>query len=134
MGIFPKFSRVGVLKASPITNHKPNIKRSTQAVGWQAQECKYCNYTAPKNYLLSRHMKKSHSDERPYVCSDCGREFKTLARLLIHIDAHTDTRPHVCKYCEKSFTTSREDLRHVCYKHTHDRDKPQKCPIVTTLL
>ncbi|CAH1778754.1 unnamed protein product, partial [Owenia fusiformis] len=30
--------------------------------------CNYCNYTSPKRYLLTRHM-KTHSDERPHKCS-----------------------------------------------------------------
>jgi hypothetical protein len=27
--------------------------------------CTYCNYTSPKRYLLTRHM-KSHSEDRPH--------------------------------------------------------------------
>lgn len=54
--------------------------------------CNYCNYTSPKRYLLSRHM-KSHSEERPYKCSVCERGFKTLASLQNHVNTHTGTKP-----------------------------------------
>lgn len=86
--------------------------------------CNYCNYTSPKRYLLSRHM-KSHSEERPYKCSVCERGFKTLASLQNHVNTHTGTKPHLCKYCDSCFTTSGELVRHVRYRHTHE--KPHKC-------
>ena len=61
--------------------------------------CNYCNYSTPKRYLLSRHM-KSHSDDRPHKCSVCERGFKTQASLLNHVNTHTGTKPHQCKYCQ----------------------------------
>jgi len=100
-------------------------KRPSQIAGSQAHMCNYCNYTTPKRYLLSRHM-KSHSEERPHKCSVCERGFKTLASLQNHVNTHTGTKPHKCKYCEASFTTSGELVRHVRYRHTHE--KPHKCP------
>ncbi|XP_044009322.1 transcriptional repressor CTCF-like isoform X2 [Aphidius gifuensis] len=95
--------------------------KKTQAV---SHMCNYCNYTSPKRYLLSRHM-KSHSEERPHKCSVCERGFKTLASLQNHINTHTGTKPHRCKYCNSAFTTSGELVRHVRYRHTHE--KPHKC-------
>jgi hypothetical protein len=96
-----------------------------QSGGDKSHMCNYCNYTTPKRYLLSRHM-KSHSDERPHKCSVCERGFKTLASLQNHVNTHTGTKPHRCKYCEANFTTSGELVRHVRYKHTHE--KPHRCP------
>ncbi|MCL4135170.1 UNVERIFIED_CONTAM: hypothetical protein GTU68_045697 [Idotea baltica] len=87
--------------------------------------CNYCNYTNPKRYLLSRHM-KSHSEERPHKCSVCERGFKTLASLQNHVNTHTGIKPHRCKSCASTFTTSGELVRHVRYIHTHE--KPHKCP------
>lgn len=87
--------------------------------------CTYCNYTSPKRYLLSRHM-KSHSEDRPHKCEICSRGFKTLASLTNHVNTHTGTRPHKCKECDAAFTTSGELVRHVRYRHTFE--KPHKCP------
>lgn len=101
------------------------------------------------SYLLSRHM-KSHSEERPHKCSVCDRGFKTIASLQNHVNTHTGTKPHHCKFCSSAFTTSGllwfslflavmyyllnkifgllgELVRHVRYKHTHE--KPHKCSI-----
>ncbi|KAG4073908.1 hypothetical protein HA402_014113 [Bradysia odoriphaga] len=90
----------------------------------QVHFCTYCNYSSPKRYLLSRHM-KSHSEERPFKCQVCERGFKTQASLQNHTNTHTGTKPHSCKYCSSSFTTSGELVRHVRYRHTHE--KPHKC-------
>ncbi|KAJ8303600.1 hypothetical protein KUTeg_019996 [Tegillarca granosa] len=86
--------------------------------------CNYCNYTSPKRYLLTRHM-KSHSEDRPHKCNICERCFKTMASLQNHVNTHTGTRPHKCKQCEAAFTTSGELVRHIRYKHTFE--KPHKC-------
>ncbi|XP_018331961.1 transcriptional repressor CTCF [Agrilus planipennis] len=99
------------------------VPRKSQVVT-QAHMCNYCNYTSPKRYLLSRHM-KSHSEERPHKCSVCERGFKTLASLQNHVNTHTGTKPHACKFCDAAFTTSGELVRHVRYRHTHE--KPHKC-------
>ncbi|XP_048515665.1 transcriptional repressor CTCFL isoform X2 [Athalia rosae] len=101
------------------------IPKKSQTVT-QAHMCNYCNYTSPKRYLLSRHM-KSHSEERPHKCSVCERGFKTLASLQNHVNTHTGTKPHHCKFCDSAFTTSGELVRHTRYMHT--RDKPHKCTI-----
>lgn len=100
------------------------IPKKSQTVT-TAHMCNYCNYTSPKRYLLSRHM-KSHSEERPHKCSVCERGFKTLASLQNHVNTHTGTKPHQCKFCESAFTTSGELVRHVRYRHTHE--KPHRCP------
>ena len=86
--------------------------------------CQYCNYTSPKHYLLTRHM-KSHSEDRPHKCDVCQRSFKTTASLQNHKNTHTGMRPHKCKQCDGAFTTSGELVRHVRYKHTFE--KPHKC-------
>ena len=58
--------------------------------------CNYCNYTSPKRYLLTRHM-KAHSEERPHKCNICSRMFKTIPALQNHVNTHTGVRPQHCK-------------------------------------
>lgn len=87
-----------------VKNNRLTHKKSMQNIT-TAHMCNYCNYTSPKRYLLSRHM-KSHSEERPHKCSVCERGFKTLASLQNHVNTHTGTKPHQCRFCDSSFTTS----------------------------
>lgn len=110
-------------RAKSSSKMSKSTPKKSQTVS-QAHMCNYCNYTSPKRYLLSRHM-KSHSEERPHKCSVCERGFKTLASLQNHVNTHTGTRPHQCKECDSAFTTSGELVRHVRYKHTHE--KPHRC-------
>ncbi|XP_045510311.1 transcriptional repressor CTCFL-like isoform X2 [Colias croceus] len=86
--------------------------------------CTFCNYVSHRRYLLLRHM-KSHSDERPHKCTVCERGFKTVTSLQNHMNMHNGVKPHVCKYCSSPFTTSGELVRHVRYRHTHE--KPHRC-------
>lgn len=74
--------------------------------------CSFCNYTSPKRYLLSRHM-KSHSEDRPHKCNICQRGFKSVASLQNHLNVHMGVRPHKCKSCDSEFTTSGELVRHI---------------------
>ncbi|XP_013787698.1 zinc finger protein 37-like isoform X2 [Limulus polyphemus] len=121
-----KYGEVVKEEASPDGSKMRTIRispKKSQTVT-QAHMCNYCNYTSPKRYLLSRHM-KSHSEERPHKCSVCECGFKTLASLQNHVNTHTGTRPHHCKECDSCFTTSGELVRHVRYRHTHE--KPHRC-------
>ena len=106
-----------------IIRHHP-IQRKTPASVHTQLMCNYCNYTSPKRYLLTRHM-KTHSEERPHKCHICDRGFKTVPSLQNHINTHTGVRPHKCKECDSAFTTSGELVRHVRYRHTFE--KPHKC-------
>lgn len=54
----------------------------------ESMQCDYCDYTSPKRYLLSRHM-KSHSEDRPHKCSICNHSFKTLISLTNHVNTHS---------------------------------------------
>ena len=86
--------------------------------------CTYCDYSTPKRFLLSRHMKR-HSDERPFMCNICEKGFIHSSELQSHMNTHTGIKKYKCKHCVSSFMTSGEVVRHTRYKHTHQ--KPHKC-------
>jgi len=90
-----------------------------------------------------------------YICSHCGRLFKTMTTLNSHVMTHTGERPCVCRIagCGKSFTqhstrafherTHSDEMPHICavcgrrFKHAmnvrlhmsvHTGVKPHRCP------
>uniref|UniRef100_W8BM03 Transcriptional repressor CTCF n=1 Tax=Ceratitis capitata TaxID=7213 RepID=W8BM03_CERCA len=118
-----KGEKISLLKVLPV--------KSSELSGAQIYKCAHCNYETCKRYMLSRHM-KSHSDDRPFVCSVCDRAFKTNHTLQNHINVHLGRKPHPCLSCDSRFTTQGDLSRHVMYKHTHTkRHKCTECDYAT---
>ena len=47
-------------------------------------KCKECDWSSPKRFLLKRHS-KTHSEERPFECSDCNSCFERPGMNCIKI-------------------------------------------------
>merc|ERR1712020_707867 len=60
---------------------------------------------------LNTHI-STHSDVRPYECSDCGKAYKDAASFKRHRLVHTGERPHPCDLCAEQFIDSKSLRRH----------------------
>ncbi|XP_067870263.1 gastrula zinc finger protein XlCGF49.1-like [Heterodontus francisci] len=67
-----------------------------------------------------------HTDDRPFYCSDCEKSFKSKNDLLQHQRAHTGEKPFTCSVCGKGFSRSSRVLRH---QQVHTREKPFSCSL-----
>lgn len=71
-----------------------------------------CGRSFTRPYNLTSHL-KSHSDERPFACSQCGRKFARQHDRNRHEKLHWGIRPYACHHCHKSFARMDALNRHL---------------------
>lgn len=89
-------------------------------------ECTFCKAMFSYKSDLGEHIKSKHSDERPFLCSECGARFSRNDYLVVHMRRHTGEKPFTCKYCGKGFPRSTDLNVHEKY---HTGTKPHLCTI-----
>ena len=89
--------------------------------------CHVCckGFKSLKGYKL--HWKLQHSEgvDCP-ACNICGRKCPTLSNLRLHKRSHSNQRPYVCVRCNSSFKSKYHLQRHVANKRCKDHSSMNK--------
>jgi uncharacterized Zn-finger protein len=79
--------------------------------------CSICSIGFKERYHLKKHALFKHTTELNETCRVCGKRFKDSTAVRAHERIHSDVRPYGCTLCGKTFKTSE------CLWHHENRSK-----------
>nr|XP_029733038.1 zinc finger protein 425-like isoform X2 [Aedes albopictus] len=86
--------------------------------------CNLCSRTFKVPASLASHI-KTHSEERKFVCKECGMGFKKPEHLRMHIDGvHLKKKAFSCEVCNKSFARMGDRNVHM---RSHSEVRAHQC-------
>ena len=148
----------GFFKNSQLVKHKRKHRASSDNGNGEGSSAlaaglSLCPICGRHMTQLITHM-RSHTGEKLFSCSICGRSFGTRESVRVHSRIHTGEKPFECSTCGMRFRTSQAHRRHrtvhlgeksfVCdhcgrafrlrqslreHLHVHTKEAPHRCNI-----
>ena len=97
-----------------LRRHKMTVHQLNKSTRMK-QKCSQCDYEADQ-YQMKSHMSK-HSNEKNFVCTECGKKFKRRASLNPHMLMHSGTKIYNCEHCGNEFYSRPALKNHIDNKH-----------------
>ncbi|XP_041369441.1 zinc finger protein 271-like [Gigantopelta aegis] len=91
--------------------------------GERPYSCSDCGKSFSTKHSLTCH-ERIHSGEKPYCCEVCGKSYRESTHLNTHMRIHTGLKPFICDRCSRGFARSSDLTRHI---RIHSGEKPFKC-------
>ena len=85
-----------------------NYKHSTE----YSYECLECSRKFRTKQSLETHMVTHKKDRSKFNCQVCARQYASKKSLRLHLRIHTEEKPFKCKECLKEFRTSGHLIQH----------------------
>ncbi|XP_077285552.1 uncharacterized protein LOC143910826 [Arctopsyche grandis] len=99
-------NRVKCQQCGFVCKNQPTLKIHMKRHSIDRLQCSMCDYTTHRRQQLNIHMRVKHSDDKPFVCVVCGKQFKLKSVLTTHMAQHTGEHKYSCAYCPKKFVSS----------------------------
>ncbi|XP_051170854.1 zinc finger protein 3 homolog isoform X7 [Leptopilina boulardi] len=93
-----KFMRLHLLREHNISNRK--------------FKCPECELSFDQNCILKAHYTRKHTNESPFTCSYCGKQYKVKGDLSNHVRLYHEEKSLVCDICGKSCSNSNSLYTH----------------------
>lgn len=89
-------------------------------------QCSLCGRCFGRSNDMKNHILNIHQRIRPHKCPHCPKEFTLVSSLKTHQLSHLDVRPYLCAECGKRFNHPSTLRKHTLFLHRQPGGKKKR--------